>query len=61
MCSKLTIKTPERRHSHHSGVFMVNLGHITHLFSSVSVVDFEQINVRWDRKNQRHKMGYLLT
>ena len=29
ICSKLTIKTPERRH--HSGIFIVNLEHISHL------------------------------
>ena len=33
MCSMSTIKTPERRHW---------------LFSSVSVVDFEQVNVSWE-------------
>ena len=31
ICSKLTIKTPERRHWHHSGVFIVNFEHISHL------------------------------
>ena len=30
--SKLTIKTPERRHWRRSGVFVVNLEHILHLF-----------------------------
>ena len=29
--SKLTIKTPERRHLRHSGVFIVNSEHILHL------------------------------
>ena len=29
ICSKLTIKVPERRHS---GVFIVNFEHISHLF-----------------------------
>ena len=28
---KLTIKTPERRHWRHSGVFIVNFEHISHL------------------------------
>ena len=37
ICSKLTIKTPER-HWHHSGVFIVNFEHISHL---VSTVNFE--------------------
>ena len=31
MCSKLTIKTPERRHWRHSGVFIVNFKRISHL------------------------------
>ena len=31
-CSKLTIKTLERRHWRRSGVFIVNCKHISHLF-----------------------------
>ena len=31
-----------------SGVFIVNFKHILHLFSSVSFVDFEQVNVSWE-------------
>ena len=31
-CSKLTIKTPERRQWRRSGVFIGNLEHILHLF-----------------------------
>ena len=31
ICSKLTIKTPERRKWRRSGVFVVNLEHISHL------------------------------
>ena len=31
ICSKLTIKTPERRHWGHSGVFIGNFEHISHL------------------------------
>ena len=31
VCSKLTIKTPERRHWRRSGVFIVNFEHISHL------------------------------
>ena len=30
-CSKLTIKKPERRHWHRSGVFIINFEHISHL------------------------------
>ena len=31
ICSKLTIKTSERRHCRRSGVFIVNFEHIPHL------------------------------
>ena len=31
VCSKLTIKTPERRHWHRSSVFIVNYEHILRL------------------------------
>ena len=30
ICSKLTVKTPERRQLHRSGVFTVNFEHISH-------------------------------
>ena len=29
------------------GVFIVNLEHISHLCSSVSIVNFEQVNAGW--------------
>ena len=48
MCSKLTIKTPKRRHWRCFGVFIVNFEHISHLCSSVSVVNFELVNVGWE-------------
>ena len=32
ICSKLTIKIPERHHWRRSGIFIVNLKHISHLF-----------------------------
>ena len=32
MCSKVTIKTSEQRQWHHSGAFIVNFEHISHLF-----------------------------
>ena len=31
ICSELIIKTPERRHWRHSGVFVVNFEYISHL------------------------------
>ena len=40
ICSKLTIKTLERRQQGHSTVSTVNFEHISHLFS-VFIVDFE--------------------
>ena len=43
-CSKLRIKTPERRQWRRSGVFLVNFWAYLTPFSSVSIVDFEQIN-----------------
>ena len=47
ICSKLTIKTPERRQLLRSGVFIVNFEHISHLVFSVSIVNFEQLNAGW--------------
>ena len=42
ICSKLTVKTPERPHWHCSGVFIANFEHISH-FSSVYIVNFEHV------------------
>ena len=39
------MKTPERRHWHRSGVFIVNFEYISHFFSKNSIVDVEQVNV----------------
>ena len=47
ICSKLTIKTPERRHWRLSGVFIVKLGKYFTPFSSASIIDFEQVNFSW--------------
>ena len=47
ICSKLTIKTPKRRHWRRFGVFIVNFEHISHLRSSVSVVTFDKVNAGW--------------
>ena len=46
ICSKLTMKTPERRHGRRTGVSIVNFALVSHLFpfSSVSIVEFEQID-----------------
>ena len=44
ICSKLTIKTPERCQWRRSGVFIVNFEHISHL---VSIVNFEHVIAGW--------------
>ena len=41
ICSKLTIKTPERRYWHRSGVFIVTFEHISKPGSSVFIVNSE--------------------
>ena len=41
----VVIKTPERRHCRRSTVSIVNLEHIFTQFSSVPIVDFEQVIV----------------
>ena len=42
ICSKLTVKTPERGHWCRFDVFIVNFENISHL-SSVSIVNFERV------------------
>ena len=44
ICSKLTIKTPDRRQWRRSGIFIVNFEHISSCSSSVSIVTFEHVN-----------------
>ena len=44
--SKLTIKTTERCHWRRSVVFIANFEQVSHC-SSVSIVDFEQVNTGW--------------
>ena len=39
---------PEHRQWRRSGVFIVNLKHTSHLFSSVHIFGFGQVNVCWD-------------
>ena len=52
ICSKLTIKTSDRRHWRRSSFFVDNFEHISHHFS-VRIVDFEQENVtgKWEMRN----------
>ena len=45
-----------RRHWRHSDVFIVNFKHVSHFFSSVSIVEFEQVklactNTVWGNNN----------
>ena len=43
ICSKLTIKTPERR----SGVFIVNFEHVSHLVIVFLLLIFEHVIANW--------------
>ena len=45
ICSKLTIKTPERRRWRRSVVFILNFEHISNLFLEGFFVEFEQVNI----------------
>ena len=42
ICSRLTIKTPERHHCGRSGVFIVNFDHISHLFVVFLLMSFSR-------------------
>ena len=44
---KVNNKDTRRRQLRRSGVFIVNFDHISHLFSSVSIVNFELLNAGW--------------
>ena len=58
ICSKLVIMSPQRR----STVFIVNFEYISYLFtlfSSVSTVGFEQLNVFWVPLYQFINVGLL--
>ena len=46
ICSKLTIKTSERRRS---GVFIVNFEHISYLVLVFFIVNFEHVTADWAR------------
>ena len=51
ICSKFTIKRPERRQRRRSGVFIVNLEHMSQIVGGVSIVNLEQVNVGWAFEN----------
>ena len=46
ICSKLTMKTPERRQWRRSGVFIVNLNKF-HVLFWCFIVEFRQVNASW--------------
>ena len=48
ICSKLTIKTPERRHCPRSDVLIVNFEQISHFVLCFHCY-FEQVNVYWEK------------
>ena len=50
ICSKLTIKTLERRQWRRSGIFIVKPWTYFTSFFNVSIVDFEQVNISWELK-----------
>ena len=47
ICSKLAIRPLKTTLMASFGGFIVNLEHISHLCSSVSIVNFEQVNAGW--------------
>ena len=47
ICSKLTIRIPERWQWRRSGIFIVNFEHISHLVLVLSIVKFEHVNEGW--------------
>ena len=47
ICSKLTIKKPDRRQWRRSGVFIVNFEHILHLVLVFLLQNFEHVIVGW--------------
>ena len=60
ICSKLTIKPPTRRLWRRFGGFIVNFEHISHLFSTVSIVNFEQVNAGWKKKQLFSSNEYII-
>ena len=49
ICSKITIKIPERRQWRHSGIFIVNFEHVVVVTpcSSIYIVNFEHVMAAW--------------
>lgn len=51
ICVRLTLNTPERRHSRRSGVIVANFAQILHV---ISFVDFEQADADWVRNKRSY-------
>ena len=47
ICSKLAIRTPERRHWRRSGVFIVNFEYILHLFLVLQLLTLNKLMLAW--------------
>ena len=59
ICSKLTIKTPERRHSFVLVSLLLTLNKFTPC-SSVSIVNLEQVNAHWDNNALRYWRAFRI-
>ena len=59
-CSKITIKTPERRHWSHSSVFVDGVEQILQI-SGVSIIDSEQANAGWVSGKKEGKAWVTIT
>ena len=57
ICSKLTIKTPERHQWRRSGVFIVDFEHYFTPCSCVSIVNFEHVNADWESFGTKSRNG----
>ena len=69
-CSELTIKTAEQCYQLRSGVFIVNFEHVFTPCSSISIVNFEQVNagrevdgwlhfIKWFSMNSPIKQAFI--
>ena len=61
MCSKLTIKTPERCHWRHSGVSIVNFERISHLFLVFLLLNLNKKMLPGEQWNKIDKNGLVFS
>ena len=59
-CSKITIKTPERRHWSHWSVFVDGVEQVLQI-SNVSIIDFEQADAGWVSERKEDKTWGTMT